>query len=226
MNSGEGGASFLRRNMGESIESITGNGEYYWMAGYLMNYDGPRCSTSPNRGPAGCTPPYFPRAVEDLDVDSPEVISLIAPRAVMTNGGLTGDSWEDARGMYMSGAIAGPVWQLLGWPGQIIPPGTQSTSNPTSYGTIQESIGGTPPPNVAFIDGTAGYRRHSQGHTDVPDWPVFVTFASKYMNDLRPIIAPDGPSRCRLHPRPRAKCKARRAVEARSPTDRSKAEQV
>jgi hypothetical protein len=188
--SGEGGTSFLRRNMGESIESITGDGEYYWMAGYLMNYDGPRCSTNPDRGPAGCKPAYFPRAVEDLDVDSPEVLSLIAPRAVMTNGGLTGDSWEDARGMYMSGAIAGPVWQLLGWPGQVIPPGTVFTSNPTTYGTIQESIGGTPPPNVAFIDGTVGYRRHSQGHADVPDWPVFVTFASKYMNDVRPVIAP------------------------------------
>ena len=188
--SGEGGTAFLRRNMGESIESITGDAEYYWMAGYLMNYDGPECSTNPNRGPAGCTPAYFPRAVEDLDVDSPEVISLVAPRAIMTNGGLTGDSWEDARGMYMSGAIAAPVWQLLGWPGEIIPPDTQFTSNPTSYGTIQESVGGTPPPNVAFIDGTVGYRRHSQGHTDVPDWPVFVTFASKYMNDVRPAITP------------------------------------
>jgi len=188
--SGEGGTAFLRRNMGESIESITGDAEYYWMDGYLMNYDGPECSTNPNRGPAGCTPAYFPRAVQDLDVDSPAVIALVAPRAIMTNGGLTGDSWEDARGMYMSAAIAGPVWQLLGWPGQVIPPGTVFTSNPTSYGTIQESIGGTPPPNVAFIAGTVGYRRHSQGHTDVPEWPVFVTFASKYLNDVRPVITP------------------------------------
>jgi hypothetical protein len=132
----------------------------------------------------------MPRAVENLDVDSPAVESLIAPRVLMTNGGLTGDSWEDARGMYMSGAIAGPVWQLLGWPGMIIPPGTVFTSNPTNYNTPSETIGGTPPANIAFIDGTVGYRRHSQGHTDVPEWPVFVTFASKYMNDVRPVITP------------------------------------
>jgi hypothetical protein len=186
---GEGGTSFLRRNMGESIESIVGDGEYYWMAGNLMNYAGPRCSTNPNRGPMGCQPAYMPRAVEDLDVDSPEVEALVAPRALMTNGGLTGDSWEDARGMYISAAIAGPVWQLLGWPGQVIPPGTAFTSNPTNYNTNSESIGGTPPANVAFISGTVGYRRHSQGHTDVPEWPWFVTFASKYLNDVRPVIA-------------------------------------
>src|SRR6202012_2529575 len=74
---------------------------------------------------------------------------------------------------------------------QVIPAGTVFTSNPTGYGTVSdESIGGTPPINVAFIDGTVGYRRHSQGHTDVPDWPVFVTFASKDMNDVRPVITP------------------------------------
>ena len=187
---GAGGTSFLRRNMGEGIESIVGSGEYYWMAGNLMNYAGARCQTNPNRGPAGCTPAYMPRAVEDLDVDSPEVEALVAPRALMTNGGLTGDSWEDARGMYMSAAIAGPVWQLLGWPGLIIPPGTVFTSNPTPYNTNSESTGGTPPANVAFISGTVGYRRHSQGHTDVPEWPVFVTFASKYLSDRRPVITP------------------------------------
>ena len=187
---GEGGTAFLRRHFGESIESIVGDGEYYWMAGNLMNYAGPECSRNPDRGPRGCKPAYMPRAVADLDVDSPEVEALVAPRALMTNGGLTGDSWEDTRGMYMSGAIASPVWQLLGWPGMVIPEGTVFTSSPTSYGTNYEAIGGTPPPNVAFIAGTIAYRRHSQGHTDVPDWPVFVTFASKYMNDVRPVITP------------------------------------
>jgi hypothetical protein len=186
---GAGGTALLRRHFGENIESIIGNGEYYWLAGNLMNYAGPECQTNPNRGKAGCTPAYMPRATEDLDVDAHSVISLIAPRAVMTNGGTSGDSWQDPRGMYLSGALAGPVWQLLGWPGQVIPQDTVFTRNPTGYGTTSdESIGGTPPINVAFIDGTVGYRRHSQGHTDQPDWPVFVTFASKYLNDVRPVI--------------------------------------
>jgi hypothetical protein len=135
-----------------------GSGEYYWMDGYLMNYAGPECQTNPNRGPAGCTPAFFPRAVQDLDVDVHSGMSLIAPRAVMTNGGMNtpkgnGDAWQDPRGMYLAGAAASPVWQLLGWPGQIIPAGTVFTSNPTSYDN-GESIGGTLPFSVAFIDGT------------------------------------------------------------------------
>jgi hypothetical protein len=191
---GAGGTAPIRRHFGESIESIVGSGEYYWMDGELMNYAGPECQTNPNRGAAGCTPAYFPRAVEDLDVDSPEVVALIAPRAVMTNGGTdtpagNGDAWQDPRGMYLAGAIAGPVWNLLGWPGQVIPAGTVFTDNPTSL-LNGESIGGTPPFNTAFTAGTVAWRRHSQGHTDVPEWPVFVTFASKYLNDVRPVITP------------------------------------
>ncbi|WP_213807376.1 cadherin repeat domain-containing protein [Granulicella sp. dw_53] len=189
---GAGGAAPIRRHFGESIESIVGSGEYYWMDGYLMNYAGPACQTNPSVGKPGCTPAFFPRKVQELDVDAPEVMSLVAPRAIMTNGGTDtpnggGDAWQDPRGMYLSGAVSGPVWQLLGWPGQVIPADTIFTSNPTSY-TNGESIGGTPPFNTAFIDGTVGWRRHSQGHTDVPEWPVFVTFASKYLNDVRPVI--------------------------------------
>ena len=56
---GEGGTSWLRRNFGESVESVVGSGEYYWMAGSLMNYAGPECSTNPNCGPASCTPAFF-----------------------------------------------------------------------------------------------------------------------------------------------------------------------
>jgi len=191
---GEGGTSWIRRAYGESIESIVGNGEYYWMDGYLMNYAGAKCQKNPDVGAPGCKPAFFPRKVEDLDVDVHSVMSLIAPRAVMTNGGTDtpegyGDAWQDPRGMYLSGKFASPVWELLGWKGQVIPEGTVFTSNPTPYGS-GESIGGTPPFDTAFIDGTVGYRRHVQGHTDVPEWPVFVTFASKYLNDVRPVITP------------------------------------
>lgn len=190
---GAAGTSFLRRNYGESIESIVGNGEYYWVDGYLMNYAGARCQKNPDYGPAGCTPAYMPRKVQDLDVDSPQVMALIAPRAVMTNGGTAGaypgygDEWQDPRGMFLSGSLSSPVWTLLGWPGQIIPAGTPFTVNPTPYNS-GESIGGTPPFDTAFISGTVGYRRHVQGHTDVPEWPVFVAFASKYLSDVRPVI--------------------------------------
>ncbi len=191
---GEGGTSWIRRAFGESVESIVGNGEYYWMDGYLMNYAGPACQKNPDVGAPGCKPAFFPRKVEDLDVDVNEVMSLIAPRAVMTNGGTDtpkgfGDAWQDPRGMFLAGKFAGPAWELLGWKGQVIPEGTVFTSNPTPYNS-GESIGGTPPFDTAFIDGTVAWRRHSQGHTDTPEWPVFVQFASKYLNDVRPVIKP------------------------------------
>lgn len=192
---GEGGTSWFRRAYGESIESLVGSGEYYWVDGYLMNYAGAACQKNPDVGPPNCKPAYYPRKVEYMDVDVPEVMALVAPRAIMTNGGTDtpfpgfGDAWQDPRGMYLAGRFSSPVWTLLGWPGQIIPPGTVFTSNPTPYNS-GESIGGTPPFDTAFISGTVGYRRHVQGHTDVPEWPVFVTFASKYLNDVRPVIAP------------------------------------
>jgi hypothetical protein len=116
-------------------------------------------------------------------------MSLIAPRVVLTNGGTDtppgfGDAWTDPRGMYLAGAVASQVWNHLGWPGQIIPTGTVFTSGPG------ESIGGTPPIDVAFIEGNVGWRRHSEGHTPRPDWPAFMQLASRYFNDNRPVVAP------------------------------------
>ena len=209
---GEGGTSWIRRSFGESIESIVGSGEYYWMAGYLMNYAGAECSTNPNHGPPGCTPAFFPRAVQDLDVDSDDVIALLAPRAVMTNGGTdtpagNGDAWQDPRGMYLSGALASPTWTLLGWTGNYVPAGTVFTSNPLTWSSTEssggpnggESIGGTPPFNTAFAgpngpggagSATVAWRRHTAGHTDAPELPVFTQWAAQYLWDVRPVITP------------------------------------
>lgn len=53
-----------------------------------------------------------------------------------------------------------------------------------------ESIGGTPPFNVAFIEGTVGWRRQIEGHTPVPNWPTFAMFAARYLNDGRPVVTP------------------------------------
>jgi hypothetical protein len=208
---GEGGTSWIRRNLGESIESIVGNGEYYWMDGYLMNYAGAACQTNPNVGPAGCTPAYWPRAVTNLDVDVHSVVSLLAPRAVMTNGGTdtpagNGDAWQDPRGMYLAGTMASPAWTLLGWTGQYVPAGTAFTANPLTWTSTEstggpnggESIGGTPPFNTAFTgpngpggadSATVAWRRHSAGHTDTPEWPVFAQWAAQYLWDVRPVIA-------------------------------------
>ena len=62
--SGKGGATLLRRNYGEAVESLTG-GEYYWMAGNFMKYG---ASQAKFGSKTGC----------DLPVDSHELIALCA----------------------------------------------------------------------------------------------------------------------------------------------------
>ncbi len=203
---GELGTSWARRAYGETLDFVSGStSEYHWIAGNAMSYAGP---IVPYDGNPAHT---FPRKVQNLDVDTHAVMSLIAPRAVMTNGGTdtptgNGDAWQDPRGMYLAGAVSGPVWQFLGWPGQIIPQGTvfttaagyvypaacgnNSTSGKSFCDPSAESVGGTPPFDTPFIDGTVGWRRHKEGHTDAPDWPTFAQFAARYFNDGRPVVAP------------------------------------
>jgi hypothetical protein len=98
----------------------------------------------------------------DLPVDSHELIALCAPRPVFISGGAAaGDRAVDPKGSFMAAAAAGPVYELLGKKGL----------------TSAEM----PPVNVADIDGDLGFRLHDQGHTDAPNWPTFITFASRYL---------------------------------------------
>lgn len=190
------GTEPARRAYGETLDFVSAStSEYHWVNGNIMNYAGP---IIPYDGNPAHT---FPRKVLNLDVDSYSTLALIAPRAVMTNGGTdtpqgNGDAWQDPRGMFLTGHFASPAWELLGWPGQVIPPDTVLTSpglagprTCTNCGPA-ESVGGTPPYDVAFTDGTVAWRRHSQGHTDTPEWPVFAQWAARYLNDGRPAIAP------------------------------------
>jgi hypothetical protein len=171
------GTAMARRHYGESLEFVaSASSEYHWVNGNIMNYGGPL-------EPGG----YIPRRVELLDVDAHTTTALLAPRAIfVTNGTDTppgfGDAWADPRGTFLSGKLASPAWDLLGWKGQIIPEGTVFTSGP------DESIGGTPPFNVAFIEGTVGWRRQIEGHISTPNWPTFSEFAARYLNDSRPVI--------------------------------------
>jgi hypothetical protein len=97
----------------------------------------------------------------DLPVDAHELIALCAPRPVFIGGGATrGDGWADARGMFMAAAAAGPVYTLLG---------------KTDLGTTQ-----MPPIGTALVDGDIAFRQHPGGHTDEPNWPVFLKWADHY----------------------------------------------
>jgi hypothetical protein len=166
-----------RRQWGEAHESVGGSGEYYWVCGNWMLFNG---SLFGNDG-------SIPRKKEKMPVDGHSVVALVAPRLVFLNGGTdtppgNGDAWQDPQGMYLAGVNATPVYNLLGRKGLVIPDGTVFTSGPN------EPFGGTPPFNVAFSSGHVGWRRHTEGHTDVPDLPAFVAFASRFFNDVTPPV--------------------------------------
>jgi hypothetical protein len=81
---------------------------------------------------------------------------------VFVSGGATkGDGWVDAKGMFMAAAAAGPVYRLLG---------------KKDMGTAE-----FPPIETPLIDGDIAFRQHSAGHTPAPNWPTFLTFASRYI---------------------------------------------
>jgi hypothetical protein len=142
--SGEGGAKLNRRDWGEIVENVAGTSEYHWMAGNFLKYAGPL-------------------HWNDLPVDSHELVALCAPRPVFLSAGATqGDGWVDAKGTFMAGAGAGPVYKLLG---------------KKDLGTSE-----FPPIETLLGDGDIAFRQHSQGHTDAPNWPFFLDFASKHMS--------------------------------------------
>ena len=107
----------------------------------------------------------------DLPVDSHELIALCAPRPVFISAGSTnGDAWADAKGSFMAAAAAGPVYTLLG----------------------KRDLGTTnfPPMETALVDGDIAFRQHSGGHTDAPNWPVFLKFANRYFQPASSQIEP------------------------------------
>jgi len=102
----------------------------------------------------------------DLPVDSHELLALCAPRPVFVGAGtLSGDGWADPKGMFLAAAAAGPVYRLLG----------------------RKDLGTTdfPPLETALIGGDIAYREHAGGHTDLPNWPTFLTFADRHMKTSR-----------------------------------------
>jgi hypothetical protein len=63
--------------------------------------------------------------------------------------------------MFLAAVGAGPVYGLLGKKG---------------LGTSEFPAQETP-----LIDGDVAFRQHSGGHTPAPNWPVFLTFAGRYI---------------------------------------------
>mgnify|MGYP000968962494 CR=1 FL=1 len=103
----------------------------------------------------------------DLPVDSHELIALCAPRPVFLSTGTLekGDGWVDPKGTFLAGVAAAPVYALLG-------------KNPFTEKEF--------PPVETYCEGDLAFRQHSGGHTDGPNWPVFLSFAEKYFSNTLP----------------------------------------
>ncbi len=141
--SGAGGTKLLRRVFGEQVENLASSGEYHWFAGNFIKYAGP------------LTP-------DNLPVDAHELVALCAPRPVFISSGSpkVEGQWVDAKGMFLGGVYAGPVYRLLG---------------KKDLGTME-----FPSLETNLSNGDIAWRQHSGGHTTVPNWPTFIEFASRY----------------------------------------------
>ena len=151
--SGEGGAKLHRRNWGEAVESLTGSGEYHWMAGNFLKYGASEAS-------------FGSKNANDLPVDAHELIALCAPRLTFVSYGIPekGDAkWLDHQGSYMAAVAAQPVFRLLG-----------ATDLGVSDDYMQEKM---PPVNVGLLDGALAWRQHDGGHTDGPNVKYFLSWA-------------------------------------------------
>ena len=154
--SGKGGATLLRRNFGEAVESLTG-GEYYWMAGNFMKYGASDAAFgSMNPG--------------DIPVDSNELVALCAPRPTFISYGVPekGDAkWLDHEGSFMATVDASRVFTLLGAKGLDVPGDFRTAT--------------MPPVNQGLLDGQLAWRQHDGGHTDAPNMKYFIEWANRFL---------------------------------------------
>jgi hypothetical protein len=159
--SGKGGATLLRRNFGEAVESLTG-GEYYWMAGNFIKY-GAAEATFGSGNPG------------QIPVDANELIALCAPRLTFISYGIPakGDSrWLDHQGSFMATVDAGRVFELLG---------AKALAGASDYKTAQ-----MPPVNQGLLDGQLAWRQHDGGHTDAPNMKWFIRWADGFIGHTPP----------------------------------------
>lgn len=143
--SGAGGAKLLHRVFGEQVENLASPAEYHWFAGNFIKYAGPLSQ-------------------EDLPVDAHHLVALCAPRPVFISSGSAAveGQWVDAKGMFLGGAMAGPVYELLG---------------KRSMRTMLF------PPQETLVDGDVAFRQHEGGHTNGPNWPWFIKYAERYFSE-------------------------------------------
>lgn len=138
---GEMGASLIRRDWGETLDDMVQN--FPWQfCGNLKKWAG---------------------RWNELPVDQHMLISLIAPRPVYVNGGLT-DQWSDPKGEFLAMVAAGPVYKLLG---------------AKDLETDQ-----LPELDHPVMTGDLAFHYHSGGHGASPkDWALFIDFAERHFQN-------------------------------------------
>jgi hypothetical protein len=172
--SGQAGAKLHRRKYGEAIENIAATNEYHWMAGNYLKYAG-RWDTLPvdsHELIAMVAPrPVFLSAGKGPDLNPDGSVMLLPagdPRIQASRGAIDqqaaniNDAWVDAKGTFLAGVGAGPVYRLLG---------------KKDLGTEE-----FPKIETALVSGDIAFRQHSAGHTPGPNWPVFLEFAARYFD--------------------------------------------
>lgn len=144
--SGAGGAKILRRQFGEQVENLASTGEYHWFCGNFIKY-------------------ASSLTVHDLPIEAHELVALCAPRPVFISAGspFVEGQWIDAKGMFLAGVHAGPVYRLLG---------------NNDLGTDEFPVLGT-----ALTSGEIAFRQHAGGHTTGPNWSTWLAWACRYWSD-------------------------------------------
>lgn len=144
--SGAGGTKLFRRVFGEQVENLAASGEYHWFAGNFIKYAAD------------------PLSQNDLPVDSHELVAMCAPRPVFISAGspTVEGGWVDGKGMFLGGAYASPVYELVGKKGM---------------GTTE-----MPPIETSLVSGDIAFRQHSGGHTTGPNWPYFIQYTKRYLD--------------------------------------------
>ena len=163
--SGKGGATLMRRNFGEAVESLAGSGEYHWMAGNFLRYAAAKSKSGVGNA-------------SQMPVDSHELLALCAPRLTFVSYGIPerGDAkWLDHKGSFMATIAAGKVFRLLG---------AKDLGLGDDYHTAK-----MPPVNVGLLSGQLAWRQDDGGHTDAPNMKYFLHWADKFIHHTPPRMA-------------------------------------
>lgn len=160
--SGKGGATLLRRNFGEAVETLAGSGEYHWMAGNFLKY-------------AAAEGKFGNQTAASLPVDSHMLIALCAPRPVFISYGIPerGDAlWLDQQGSFMAAVAAQPVFWLLG---------ARDLGVKEDYRQAQ-----MPAVGVGLVEGELAWRQHDGGHESQSNMKHFLAWANRMLKHTPP----------------------------------------